>query len=156
MHGLPDEPFLVPPQFSEAITLAPRVRVPFTQSPAVDAAEIEVVAVPRADGSACLVDAFLDPACDPRPALGDPVFLDGLKAALARLGLPAGSLAYADEEAQDEHCVAFEAGADLAGAVLALIGALEAEPPLDHLDVVELSIVSATSNARYCQATGSA
>jgi len=151
MHGLPDEPFLVPPQFRDASTIAPRVRVP-TASGEI---EVEVVAVPRADGSACLVDAFLDPARDPRPALGDPVFLDGLKAALARLGLPADSLAYADEEAQDEHCVAFEAGADLAGAVLAVIGALEAAPPLDHLDVVELSIVSATSNARYCQATGS-
>ena len=112
--------------------------------------------MPCADGSACLVDAFLDPACIMRPVLGDPVFLDGLKAALARLGLPAGSLAYADEEAQDEHCVAFEAGANLAGAMLAAFGALEAALSLDHLDVVELSISPTTSNEVYCQATGSA
>jgi hypothetical protein len=124
--------------YLDAITIAPQIRVTCSVMRNADRAdhrapastslktiEVEIVAVLRADGEACFVDAFFDPArFDTRafgPICGDPIFLEALRAELAVLGLPADSLVYAAEDEQDEHCVALEAGPELTRAILARI-----------------------------------
>lgn len=115
MNTLFDRRPLAPvPRYCDAITIAQRVRLPLGGREV----EAEVVAVPRADGSECCVDVFLVDA-DARAALGDEAFLRELRTALARLGFPAGSLAYCDADEQEAHCVALIAGPDFAQAVLA-------------------------------------
>lgn len=88
---------------------------------------VDVVAIARANGEDCLIDAFFDPdAFDTAKhglIAGDPTFLAELKAALTAKGFPSDSLAYAGEGCQDEHVVALEAGADFARAVIARTGA---------------------------------
>jgi hypothetical protein len=93
----------------------------------IESIEVEVVAIVRANGSDCLVDAFFDPATFNTKKhghiAGDPTFLEQLKAALTARGLPADSLAYAPKAWQDEHVVALEAGSEFAQAVVARFGA---------------------------------
>jgi hypothetical protein len=126
--------------FLDAITIADRLVLPCFGSDHADSAasnattaarartiEVEIVAVANRDGTTCLVDAFFNPIrYNGRTfgtVLGDATFLRALKAALAERGFPADSLAYLEEQAQDEHCIALESGADLAQAVLAHIAA---------------------------------
>lgn len=133
--------------FLDAITIADRLVLPCFGSEHADPAasntnaaarartiEVEIVAVANRDGSACLVDAFFNPIrYNGRTfgtVLGDATFLRALKAALAERGYSADSLTYLEEQAQDEHCIALEAGADLAQAVLARIAA-------ENVDAVE-------------------
>lgn len=111
---------LVVPCFATAD--APHAKHDAIKRRAIRSIEIEIVAFVREDGSDCLIDAYFDPAAFDTRLLGlvygDPTFLAGLKTALGELGLPADTLDYMGREAQDQHCVALEGGAELARAVI--------------------------------------
>src|SRR5690606_36378961 len=104
------------------LTIVPRLRLDHPASEDGAGLEVEIVATPRRNGADCLVDVFFDPARlnakRKRRITRDPAFLEQIRSVLAGLGLPTGSLVYADAAPQEDHLVAFEAGSDLAGAVL--------------------------------------
>jgi hypothetical protein len=104
--------------FAEPVTIARKL----TLACATRHIEVEIVAITQINGESCLVDAFFAPASHDVRRYGhpypDPTFLEALKTALNALGFPAGALAYAARSAQDEHCVGFEGGPELAQAVL--------------------------------------
>jgi hypothetical protein len=105
---------------------APRAKHKAIARDRIESIQVDVVAIARANGEDCLVDAFFDikalNTAKHGLIAGDPTFLAELKAALEAMGYPSESLSYAGEACQDEHVVAFEAGADFARAVIARTG----------------------------------
>jgi hypothetical protein len=105
---------------------APRAKHKAIVRDGITTLKVDIVAIARANGEDCLIDAFFDPqTLDTAKhgfVAGDPTFLAELKAALTALGLPSDTLEYAGEACQDEHVIALEAGADFARAVIARTG----------------------------------
>lgn len=115
--------------FAEPVTIARKLtlacagtKTPRTEPGSTRHIEVEIVAMAQINGESCLVDAFFAPASYDVRRYGhpysDPTFLQALKTALDALGFPASTLVYAARSAQDEHCVGFEGGEELAQAVL--------------------------------------